>query len=444
VDAEIILGNATARGLVPVENPADADVLIVNTCGFIEPAKKESIDTIFQLSRFKQIGRCQRLVVTGCLAQRYAEQLASQIPEIDFLLGTGDVLHVADAIVGQGPRLRVGSPQGFLSTASTPRMLSKVGSSAYIKIADGCTRQCAFCAIPRIKGPHRSRSVEDIVQEAENLVSQGVIEINLVAQDTLRFGHDLSSTSSLATLVQRLANVPGLHWVRLLYLYPDELDDALLELIAHHPHVAPYIDMPMQHAADPVLKTMRRGHGQRRLRAIVERIRKRAPHASLRSAFIVGFPGETKEDFDQLVSFVQWARFDHLGVFRYSDEEDTAAFDLPDKVPPRESYRRFRKLMSVQRPIARANNRQKKGQILQVLVEGPSEEHEWVFAGRHAGQAPDIDGHVLFSESDVQPGEIWSAEVLTSSDYDLVVRIQGDTPIAKARLKKILPVLPSR
>jgi ribosomal protein S12 methylthiotransferase len=439
VDAEVMLGHAHARGLQPVDNPADADILVVNTCGFIEPAKKESIDTIFQLAQHKTSGRCKRLVVTGCLAQRYAQDLASQIPEIDFLVGTGDVLHVATAMEGKGSRLHVGKAEGFLSTASTPRQLSKAGASAYVKIAEGCDRHCAFCVIPRIKGAHRSRTVEDVVREVEQLVDRGVLEVNLVSQDTLRYGHDLSS--SLTTLVEQIANVKGLHWVRVLYLYPDELDDALLDLIGHHPHVAPYVDMPMQHAADSVLRRMRRGHGTRRLQRIVERIRKRAPGVSLRSAFIVGFPGETDDEFEQLVSFLKWASFDHVGVFRYSDEEEATAHTLAGKVPSRVSYNRFRKLMSVQRSISRANNRRKKGQRVQVIVEGPSEQHEWVLSGRHAGQAPEIDGQVFFTESDVREGEIWWAEVQEATDYDLVVRVTGEGPIAVSRPRMSLPVL---
>jgi ribosomal protein S12 methylthiotransferase len=441
VDAEVMLGHASARGLRPVEDPADADILVVNTCGFIEPAKKESIDTIFSLAQHKTSGRCQRLVVTGCLTQRYANDIADQIPEIDFLVGTGDVLHVADAMEGKGTRIHVGPAQGFLSTASTPRMLSRASASAYVKIAEGCDRHCAFCVIPKIKGPHRSRSIDDIVKEAEQLVDQGVIELNLVSQDTLVYGRDLEKSSTLPALVRRLADVKGLHWVRLLYLYPDELDDALIDLLANHPNVVPYVDMPMQHASSAVLKRMRRGHGERRLRRIVERLRKGVPNLSLRSAFIVGFPGETDEEFEELLSFLTWARFDHVGVFRYSDEEDTTAVGLSRKVGASTSYNRFRKLMAAQRKISRANNRRRKGQRVQVLVEGPSAEHAWVLSGRHAGQAPEIDGQVLFTESDVAPGQIWWADVKEAMDYDLVVRTVGDGPLAASRLRLSLPVL---
>jgi ribosomal protein S12 methylthiotransferase len=433
VDSEVMLGHAHARGLRPVDDPAEADIIVVNTCGFIEPAKKESIDTIFNLAQLKD-GRCKRIVVTGCLVQRYARELSEQMPEIDFLVGTGDVLHVADAMEGKGQRLHVGAAEGFLSDATTPRMLSAAGPSAFVKIAEGCDRQCAFCVIPRIKGKHRSRSIDDVVREVEQLVSQGVIEVNLVSQDTLAFGRDRDTT--LADLVRRVADVDGLKWLRLLYLYPDELDDALLDLLANHESVVPYIDMPMQHASDSVLRRMRRGHRAGRLRRIVERLRKRVPNVSLRSAFIVGFPGETDEEFEQLVSFIQWASFDHVGVFRYSDEEDTAAVDLGAKVASRTSYNRFRRLMSVQRKISRTNNRKRKGQRVQVLVEGPSEEHAWVLAGRHAGQAPDIDGQVFFTESDVSAGQLWWAEVQDASDYDLVVRAVGDAPLATSRPKR--------
>lgn len=440
-DAEIMLGHAHARGLLPVEDPSDAEVIVVNTCGFIEPAKKESIDTIFRLASLKATGRCRRIVVTGCLAQRYARELADEVPEIDFLVGTGDVLHVADAMQGKGDRVHVGAAEGFLADAATPRIRSTSGPSAYVKIAEGCNRRCAFCVIPRIKGRHRSRSVDDVVEEARRLVDDGVLEINLVSQDTLAFGSDRGER--LSDLVRRVADVDGLRWVRLLYLYPDELDDALLDLLAGHERVVPYVDMPMQHASDGVLRRMRRGHGERRLRAIVQRLRERVPHVSLRSAFIVGFPGETDAEFEQLVSFVRWAQLDHVGVFRYSDEEDTAAVGLAAKVPARTSYNRFRRLMSVQRRISRANNRRRVGRRLQVLVEGPSQEHAWVLAGRHAGQAPEVDGQVLFTESDVAPGELWWAEVDQAADYDLVVRVVGDGPLARSRTPRrvVLPVL---
>ena len=434
VDAEVMLGHAHARGMRPVDDPTEADIIVVNTCGFIEPAKKESIDTIFNLAQLKDAGRCKRIVVTGCLVQRYARELSEQMPEIDFLVGTGDVLHVADAMEGKGQRLHVGAAEGFLSDAATPRMLSKAGPSAFVKIAEGCDRQCAFCVIPRIKGKHRSRSIDDVVREVEQLVGQGVIEVNLVSQDTLAFGRDRDTT--LADLVRRVADVDGLKWLRLLYLYPDELDDALLDLLANHESVVPYVDMPMQHASDSVLRRMRRGHRASRLRRIVERLRKRVPNVSLRSAFIVGFPGETDEEFEELVSFIQWASFDHVGVFRYSDEEDTAAVDMGAKVASRTSYNRFRRLMSVQRKISQTNNRKRKGQRVQVLVEGPSEEHAWVLAGRHAGQAPEIDGQVFFTESDVSAGQLWWAEVQDASDYDLVVRAVGDAPLATSRPKR--------
>ena len=441
-DAEIMLGHAHARGLLPVADPSDADVIVINTCGFIEPAKKESIDTIFQLASLKDSGRCQRIVVAGCLAQRYAQQLAEQIPEIDFLVGTGDVLHVADAIEGRGNRVHVGPAQGFLADASTPRLRASTRPSAYLKIAEGCDRRCAFCVIPHIKGRHRSRSIDDIVSEARKLVDDGVLEINLVSQDTLAFGRDRNER--LSDLVARVADIEGLRWVRVLYLYPDELDDALLDLLANHERVVPYVDMPMQHASDGVLKRMRRGHGEKRLRGIVQRLRERIPDVALRSAFIVGFPGETDAEFRELVSFVRWAAFDHVGVFRYSDEEDTVAMELQGKVSARTSYNRFRRLMSVQRKIARAHNLRRVGKRLQVLVEGPSEEHAWVLVGRHAGQAPEIDGQVLFTDSDVAPGELWWAEVEQATDYDLVVRVVGEKPLAVSCTgRRILPVVGS-
>ena len=445
VDSEVMLGIAAQLGFAHVDDPARADVIVVNTCGFIDDAKKESIDTILELARFKKDGVCSRLVVAGCLAQRYAAELAADIPELDHLIGSGDVLQIGAALDGSAPRVAVQSAPGTLIEASAPRVLSSSAASAYVKIAEGCDRQCAFCIIPSIRGNHRSRTIEDVVTEVESLVAQGVLEVNLVSQDTVSFGRDRGAEQSLAELVRRAADVNGIRWLRVHYLYPDALDDELIDLLANHPSVVPYVDMPMQHASDAVLKRMRRGHGAKRLRAIVERLRTKIPNLAFRSAFIVGFPGETDEAFGELCDFVKWARFDHVGVFRYSDEENTHAVTLSDKVSKRVAYNRFRKLMAVQRRIAREVNRKRIGTRVRVLVEGASDEHEWVLSGRHAGQAPEIDGQVYFTESDVQAGQLWDAEVVEATDYDLVVRVVGDRPIAESRAKRaarvVLPVM---
>lgn len=436
VDSEVMLGTAVHDGFEIVADPGRARVIVINTCGFIEAAKRESIDTIFELARFKAEGSCERLVVTGCLAQRYAKELAAQIPEIDHILGSGNLGDIATALNGTAPRVVLTSP-GYLTHASDHRVLSTGAASAFVKIAEGCDRGCAFCIIPQIRGKHRSRPVEDIVSEVRDLAEQGILEVNLVSQDTIAYGRDLSADHKpqLASLVQQVADVPGIHWVRLLYFYPDALDDALIDLIAGHPRVLPYIDMPMQHAADAVLKRMRRGHTRARLEHTIDRLRTRIPGLTLRTAFIVGFPGETDEDFEQLCDFVRQARFDRLGVFRYSDEEDTAAYDLDDKLPARVSYNRARKLMAIQRRISRQANRNMVGQQVEVLVEQQSSETELLTTGRHAGQAPGIDGQVLFTESDVLVGEMRRARVVQADDYDLIVEALDEPPLASARAK---------
>ena len=444
VDSEIMLGAATRAGYELVGDPSQARVIVVNTCGFIESAKRESIDAIFEMASHKQDGSCERLVVTGCLAQRHHAELAAEIPEIDHLLGSGDLMRLHDVLAGKAARDLVGSVAGYLVRATDRRILSTGQVSAYVKIAEGCDRRCAFCVIPDLRGKHRSRPVADVVREVEQLAAQGVFEVNLVSQDTSAYGSDLggSRRASLTALVERVAGVAGIRWVRLLYLYPDELDDSLVELLSGHPNVLPYVDMPMQHASDSVLKRMRRGHSQARLRKTIDRLRSRVSGLTLRTAFIVGFPGETERDFEQLLGFVQWARFDRLGVFRFSDEDSAASYAMKDKVPARVSYNRWRRLMSAQRPIARAANHALVGATVEVLVEGPSEEHELVMTGRHAGQAPDIDGQVWFTDSEVAAGELWKAKVVRATDYDLVVETEGEALRKPARnVRRGLPVI---
>ncbi|HXN33912.1 MAG TPA: MiaB/RimO family radical SAM methylthiotransferase, partial [Polyangiaceae bacterium] len=295
-------------------------------------------------------------------------------------------------------------------------------ASAWLKIAEGCNRTCAFCVIPQIRGDQRSRTADDVVAEAERLVDGGAIELNLVSQDTVSYGRDLPKEGrvALAELVRRVADIPGVRWVRLFYLYPETIDEALIELLAHHPRVVPYVDMPLQHAADAMLARMRRGHGQGRQRRVVERLRGAIPDLTFRTAFIVGHPGETQAEFDELCAFVDWARFEHAVVFRYSDEETCAARALPGKVAPLVSANRARKLMALQRRIAREKNRALIGRELDVLVEGPSEEHELVMKGRHPGQAPEIDGGVYLSEGEAHAGQIRRVRVAQASDWDLV------------------------
>ncbi|MFO0568704.1 MAG: 30S ribosomal protein S12 methylthiotransferase RimO [Polyangiaceae bacterium] len=427
VDSEVMLGVAERAGYRHVDDPARARVIVVNTCGFIDAAKKESIDTILSLGRHKESGACQKLVVAGCLSQRHPAELAAELPEVDHLLGSSDMLKLERVLTERKvERVLVGNPAAWVVHAQDPRTLSTRGASAYVKIAEGCNRKCSFCVIPELRGKQRSRSARDVIEEVKRLADAGVLEVNLVSQDTVSWGRDKDSGPSLAELVERVANVPGLRWVRLFYLYPEKLDRHLLELLAKHERVVPYIDMPLQHAADAMLRRMRRGHGGARLRELVLRLRETIPNLTFRTAFIVGHPGETDAEFEELVEFVRFARFDRMGVFRYSDEESAASHALDGKVPRQVASRRARHLMSVQRKISREKNRALVGRELDVLVEGPSEESELVFVGRHAGQAPEIDGQVFLSGAEVAPGQMRRVRVARATDYDLLGEVVDD------------------
>jgi ribosomal protein S12 methylthiotransferase len=427
VDSEVMLGVAEGAGYTHTQSPEEADVIVINTCGFIESAKQESIETILELSRYKQEGRCQKLVVTGCLSQRYGTELAAEMPEVDHFLGSSDMLKLGKVLEGSAPRLYVGNPADWVMGIGDPRRLSTRGASAYVKIAEGCSRQCSFCVIPGLRGKQRSRSIEDVVQEVQKLASAGVLEVNLVSQDTVSYGRDRNSKSELGELVRRIAETPELRWVRLFYLYPEKLSDEIVELIAAHEKVLPYIDMPLQHAADGMLRRMRRGHGGERLRQFVRTVRERLPDVVFRTAFIVGHPGETDAEFDELCEFVEWAKFDRVGVFHYSDEPTSHSYTLEGKVDPEVAQERAQRLMDLQRSISLAKNEALVGKELEVLIEGPSEESELVMQGRWRGQAPDIDGQVYISGGPVYPGQMVKGIVEQASEYDLTVDV-GELP----------------
>jgi ribosomal protein S12 methylthiotransferase len=441
VDTEVMLGIAERAGYRQVADPAEASVIVVNTCGFIDAAKEESIATILELSQHKKDGRCEKLVVTGCLSQRHPEELAAGMPEIDHLLGSSDMPKLERVLAGKADRMLVGHPADWLVTASEPRRVSTRGRSAYVKLAEGCNRTCSFCVIPELRGKQRSRSADDLVREVENLAAAGVIEVNLVSQDTVAWGRDVPGSPTLASTVERIANVPGIHWVRLFYLYPEKLGDDLITLLAEHPRVVPYVDMPLQHAADGMLRRMRRGHGGKRLYEVVDRLRARIDGLTFRTAFIVGHPGETDAEFEELLAFVRYAEFDRVGVFRYSDEPSARSHALSDKVARGVAAKRARKLMSVQRAISKKHQKKLVGTELEVLVEGPSEDSELVMAGRHAGQAPDIDGIVYLSGEPVLPGDLVKARITKASDYDLVADVLANLPLPKARAKTSGPAL---
>ena len=451
VDTEVMLGVSGESGYRLTDDAAAAEVIVVNTCGFIGEAKKESIATIFELSEMKKHGVCKKLVVTGCLSQRYSKDLEQQMAEVDHFLGSSDMLKLGRVLASDdAPRMLVGNPADWVIRASDPRVVTESQVSAYLKLAEGCNRTCAFCTIPDFRGKQRSRTEDDVVREAEQLAARGIVELNLISQDTVSYGRDLvgaaAAKGALARLVERVADVSGVRWVRLFYLYPETLDPALVELLAHHPRVVPYVDMPLQHAADAMLKRMRRGHGKDRQKRVVEQLRTSVPKLSFRTAFIVGHPGETDAEFDELCEFAKWAEFEHMGVFRFSDEESAQTYPMPDKVKPLVAANRYRKLMALQRKIARRKNQQQIGQELDVLVTGTSDEHEFVLEGRHAGQAPGIDGKVFLSGDVARAGQIRRVRVEQASDYDLVgellpldggVRPTGATKKRRVSLKVV-------
>jgi ribosomal protein S12 methylthiotransferase len=453
VDTEVMLGVADAAGLELVADADAADVVVVNTCGFIGEAKKESIDTILEMAELKSAGKVNKLVVAGCLSQRYSDELSKELPEVDHFLGSSDMLRLRDVLDGAADRMLVGNPAQWVVRKEDPRQLSLARHFAYVKIAEGCNRTCSFCTIPQFRGVQRSRSIDDVVGEVEQLVDRGVVEINLISQDTVSYARDLETVrepgtprtpGKLADLVQRVADVKGVGWVRLFYLYPETLDARLVDLLAHHPRVVPYVDMPLQHASDAMLKRMKRGHGIDRQKRVVERLRKAIPDLTFRTAFIVGHPGETEKEFAELVDFVKWARFERMAAFRYSDEETCASFAMNDKVPAKIAQQRYRALMKTQKAIAHEKSKALVGTELEVLVEGMSDEHEYVQMARHAGQAPEIDGQVYLEGpegTDVRPGELRRVMVTQASDYDLVGELlprSEDEAAAAQRREQIL------
>jgi ribosomal protein S12 methylthiotransferase len=427
VDSEVMLGQLRARGYEVVADPKRADVIVVNTCAFIDKAKQESVDAILEMAREKELGGARRLVVTGCLAQRYDEELRREIPEIDATLGTGQVEDVLRAVEGEATHTDAASGlPTWVYDHEKPRVLSTPSYLAYVKISEGCDYTCSFCIIPTLRGRHRSRPVDDVVAEARALAERGVREIVLVAQDSTRYGLDLGLRDGLARLLRRLGAIDALRWIRVMYAYPATVTDKVLEAIAEEPKVVKYIDIPLQHASEEILKRMKRPTGRGNLLGLVERMREKVPGVALRSSFIVGFPGETEADFQELLAFVEAARFDHLGAFTYSDEEGTTSFGLPGSVPPRTRERRRRQLMALQQRLARCRNGTRVGERVEVLVEGAHPESDLLLRGRAAFQAPEIDGSVILADvGDRAPeaGDFVQAEVTEAHDYDLVARL---------------------
>jgi ribosomal protein S12 methylthiotransferase len=478
VDSEVMMGMLQSCGARITVNAEDADVIVVNTCSFIDSAKQESVNTILEMAQHKVTGKAKKLVVAGCLVERYRDEIRKNIPEVDAVVGTGELDHIlaAAGIELRGPAAEDNSPFKILNSTSasqalksgvgssriaaraeglareqsgrfsraewdgaiadlpnylydenTPRVLATPKASAYIKIAEGCDHPCGFCIIPQLRGKFRSRHFESVIAEAERLAAGGVREITLIGQDTTCYGEDLGLKDGLALLLERLAQIHDLRWVRFLYAYPNKITGKLLETIAKHEKICSYIDVPLQHASSSMLKRMKRGAGADIFLKSIAKMRQTIPNLTLRTSFIVGFPGETEEDFNALCEFVKAAQFDWLGVFSYSDEEGAAAFHLDDKVPNRTIEARRRKLMQIQKQISKKNKRKLIGKQLVVLALGPSEETEMLWEGRTELHAPEIDGKLFINDfgdrEELAPGTFYLCEITEAHDYDLVARI---------------------
>jgi ribosomal protein S12 methylthiotransferase len=443
VDGEVMLGLARAAGHEITADAHSAEAIVVNTCAFIDTAKEESVNAILEMAAQKRDGACKTLIVTGCLAERYRDQLKAEMPEIDVCLGTGEVLGITEALAPRASALNGAVPMTlfkssrdldarnparalptYLYDAETPRVLTTPGHYAYVKIGEGCDYTCAFCIIPTLRGAYRSRDEASIVREAEQLATRGVRELLLVSQDTTFFGLDRKTRGALARLLRRLNAIEGLAWIRLLYLYPTTITDDVLEAMAECEKVCKYVDLPLQHASADVLRRMRRPGNREAYDALLARIRRRVPGVTLRTTFIVGFPGETKADFAALCDFVRDTEFDHVGVFTYSHEEGTRAFALDDDVPGRTKASRRATLMRLQKQIVVRRQKARRGQTVRVMIDGPAPDAPLVLLGRLEGQAPDIDPAVYLSDCDASlytPGQIVLARVTGARGYDLVV-----------------------
>jgi ribosomal protein S12 methylthiotransferase len=422
VDTEVMMGQLVAGGHELTPHPSDADVIVVNTCSFIDPAKQESIDTILEMAEYKKTGRAQRLIVAGCLVERYRADIQKNMPEVDAVIGTNELERITALCEGVAP---AESPfDAYLYHDLTPRVLSTPRHFAYIKIAEGCDHPCTFCVIPQYRGKFRSRRFESVISEATRLFAQGVREINLIGQDTTCYGEDFGMKDGLATLLARLAQIETPHekWVRFLYAYPNKVTQKLLDTIAEHESLVKYIDMPLQHASAPVLKRMKRGANGDIFLKLIERIRATIPNVAIRTSMIAGFPGETEQDFETLCQFAEAAQFDRLGVFSYSDEDSSKSFELDQKVDARTIYNRKRHLMSIQKKISRKRNRALIGREFRVLIEGPSADSDLVWQARMSTQAPEIDGVCYISDPGEHPlesGSMRTLRVTEAHDYDL-------------------------
>ncbi len=433
VDSEVMMGQLAEAGYEITNNADEADTVVVNTCGFIESAKQESVDAILEATRWKANGVATRVIVAGCLVERYRDDLMKELPEVDAFIGTsqvGDILKAADEEFDSAELTitPIGNKSStYLYDEYTPRMRATDSHTAFIKIAEGCDRPCAFCSIPGMRGSFRSRRFGSIIEEARQLAKDNVKELVLIAQDSSRYGEDLGEVDALAALIRALGEIDGIEWIRPMYAFPTHISDAFLAAIAETPKAVKYLDMPLQHASRNVLKLMKRGGTRESLEKLIRRVREKVPGIAIRTTFITGFPGETDEDFEELIKFVQNCRFDNVGVFTYSDEEGTAAFDLPDKVEYKVAKQRRNRLMKEQAKVSKQLNKAKVGKTFKVLFEGLSKESDLLFQGRLEGQTQEIDGYILINDmpEDLEPkiGSIYDVRITEAHEYDLVGEI---------------------
>jgi ribosomal protein S12 methylthiotransferase len=437
VDSEVMMGILAREGYELTPRADEAEILVVNTCSFIEAAQKESVDAILEMAEHKKFGAAKKLIVAGCLVERFRAQILEQVPEVDAVIGTGEVERIMEAVEGD-LRVLPAQPPAFLYHDLTPRIVTTPKHAAYIKIAEGCDHPCTFCIIPQLRGAFRSRRFESVVREAENLARAGAREITLIGQDTTSYGEDLGLRDGLAQLLEKLAQTDGLLWVRFLYAYPNRVTQKLLDAIAAHPRLAKYMDMPLQHASRSVLARMKRGSNGDAFLKLLERIRKTIPGVSLRTSFIVGFPGETEADFEELCDFVRTANLDWMGVFEYSDVDNAGSYSLDEKVDADTISDRRNRLMAIQKKISRENLRAKylrakarasKDRSFTALVEGPSKDNPLVWEARLEGMAPEIDGKLYLTDIELNGGEVAEAgdvvrvEITKTDAYDLVGRV---------------------
>lgn len=423
-DAEIMLGILAQKGHKIVNAPEEAEVIIVNTCGFITPAKQESIDTILEMARYKSEGNCRLLIATGCLSERYNTEMEQEIPELDAIIGTGDFDKIEKIIekAEKGEKICIFGHQDYTLPENLPRILSTPFYTAYLKIADGCDNNCTYCAIPKIRGHYKSRKIEDIIEEAVRLSENGVKELILIAQDTTRYGIDLYGEPSLARLLEKLCKIEKIHWIRTHYFYTEAITDELIRVMAENEKICPYVDMPIQHINDDILRRMARRTNRREVEERIKSIRESIPDVSIRTSIIAGFPGETDEQFEELLEFVKETKFERMGVFAYSKEEDTPAYDFPDQIDEEIKERRKNALMEIQQKISLAKNKAKIGSVQEVLCEGYDRDN-FMYFGRSRADSIDVDGKVYFAADDeVEIGTFVKVEILDADEYDLTGR----------------------